>query len=67
MNISLPYEIGTVLKTTESGTVHYDKVHHYIVGANLQAVLMLCHNQNPRLSTPIDIEDLKKRWEVLES
>jgi hypothetical protein len=67
MNISLPYEIGTILKTTDSGVVHYDKVHHYIIGDKIQVVLTLCHDKDPRLSVPIDIEDLKKRWEVFES
>ena len=67
MNISLPYEIGTVLKATEAGTVHYDKVHHYIIGDKIQAVLMLCHDTDPRLSVPIDIEKLQKKWEVFES
>ena len=38
MNVNLPYEIGTVLKTIESGKVQYDKVHHYIVGNKIQAI-----------------------------
>ena len=38
MNVNLPYEIGTVLKTMESGKVQYDKVHHYIVGNKIQAI-----------------------------
>ncbi len=67
LNISLPYEIGTVLKTVESGIVRYDEVHHYIVGEKIQVVLMLCHDTDPRLSVPIDIEKLQKKWEVFES
>lgn len=39
MNVSLPYEIGTVLKTVESGKTQYDKIHHYIVGTKIQVVL----------------------------
>ena len=64
MNVSLPFEVGTVLKTTESGNIQYDKVHHYIVGENIQVVLTLCHETDPRLSIPIDINDLQERWEV---
>ena len=64
MNVNLPYEIGTVLKTTESGKVHYDEVHHYIVGKTIQVVLILCIDTDPRLSRPIDIERLKQEWEV---
>lgn len=62
MNINLPYEIGTILKKTENGKVHYDKVHHYIVAKKVQAVLELCTDTNPRLSVPIDIQDLKQKW-----
>jgi hypothetical protein len=64
MNVNLPYEIGTVLKTVESGKEQFDKVHHYIVGSKIQVVLELCYETNSRLSTPIDIEELGKRWEV---
>lgn len=65
MTIHLPYKIGTVLKTIESGAVHYDRVHHYIVvGKQIQVVLELCYETNPRLSDPIDIEDLKQKWEL---
>lgn len=64
MNVNLPYEIGTVLKTTESDKVQYDKVHHYIVGNKIQVVLELCYETAPRLSIPIDIEELEQRWEV---
>ena len=54
MNVSLPYEIGTILKTVESDKVQYDKVHHYIVGEKIQVVLELCYDTSPRLSVPID-------------
>ena len=64
MNVNLPYEIGTILKTMESGKIQYDKVHYYIVGSKIQAVLELCYQTDPRLSTPIDIEELQRRWEV---
>lgn len=64
MNVNLPYEIGTILKTTESDKVQYDKVHHYIVGNKIQVVLELCYETAPRLSIPIDIEKLEQRWEV---
>ena len=67
MNVNLPYEIGTVLKTMESGKVQYDKVHHYIVGNKSQAILELCYETDPRLSTPIDIEGLQQRWEVFKT
>ena len=66
MNVDLPYEIGTILKTTEGGKVHHDKLHHYIVGEKIQAVLMLNYETKPRFSGPIDIDDLKKRWKVVE-
>ena len=62
MNVSMPYEIGTILKTIESGKVQFDKVHHYIVGAKIQVVLELCYDTSPRLSVPIDIESLEKKW-----
>ena len=48
MNVSMPYEIGTILKTVESGKVQFDKVHHYIVGAKIQVVLELCYDTSPR-------------------
>ena len=64
MNVNLPYEIGTVLTTKEQGKVQYDRVDHYIVGNKIQVVLELCYETSPRLSTPIDIEDLEKKWEV---
>lgn len=64
MNVNLPYEIGTVLKTMSFGKVEYDKVHHYIVGNKIQAILELCYKTDPRLSTPIDIEELKRKWEI---
>ena len=67
MNVNLPYEIGTVLKTIESGKVQYDKVHHYIVGSKIQVILELCCKTDPRLSTPIDIEELQQRWEVFKN
>ena len=67
MNVNLPYEIGTVLKTMESGKVQYDKVHHYIVGNKIQAILELCYETDPRLSTPIDIEELQQRWEFFKT
>lgn len=67
MNVSLPYEIGTILKTVESDKAQYDKVHHYIVGTEIQAVLELCYDTNPRLSVPIDIEKLEKKWTVYDS
>ena len=62
MKINLPYKIGTVLRTVESEKVQYDKVHHYIVGEKVQVVLVLCYDTNPRLSKPIDIDELKKNW-----
>lgn len=62
MNVSLPYEIGTVLKTVESGKTQYDKIHHYIVGTKIQVVLELCYDTDQRLSIPIDIEKLEKKW-----
>lgn len=62
MNVSLPYEIGTVIKNVESGKTQYDKIHHYIVGTKIQVVLELCYDTNPRLSIPIDIEKLEKKW-----
>lgn len=64
MNVNLPYEIGTVLKTVESGKTRYDKIHHYIVGTRIQVVLELDYNTSPRLSIPIDIERLKTKWSV---
>lgn len=67
MNVNLPYEIGTVLKTMESGKVQYDKVHHYIVGNEIQAILELCYETDPRVSTPINIKDLQQRWEVFKT
>ena len=57
----MPYEIGTILKTIESGKVQFDKVHHYIIGAKIQVVLELCYDTSPRLSVPIDIESLEKK------
>lgn len=62
MNVSLPYEIGTILKTVESGKVQYDKIHHYIVGTKIQVVLELCCKTAPRLSVPINIENLEEKW-----
>lgn len=67
MHVNLPYEIGTILKTVESDKVQYDKVHHYIVGAEIQVVLELCYDTSPRLSIPIDIERLEKKWTVCDS
>ena len=64
MNVNLPYEIDTVVKTTESGQVHYDRVHHYIIGKKIQVVLVLCCTTDPRLSIPIDIEEFEQKWEV---
>jgi hypothetical protein len=64
MNVNLPYEIGTVLRTVESGKEQFDKVHHYIVGSKIQVVLELCYETSSRLSTPIDIEELEQRWEA---
>ena len=64
MNVSLPYEIGTILKTVESGKIQYDKVHHYIVGTTIKVVLELSYDTSPRLSIPIDIEKLEKKWTV---
>ncbi len=64
MNISLPYEVGTILKTVESGKVQYDKVHHYIVDADIKVVLELCYDTSPRLSVPIDIKKLQEKWTV---
>ena len=61
MNVSLPYEIGTILKTVESGKTQYDKIHHYIVETKIQVVLELCYDTDPRLSIPIDIEKLEKK------
>lgn len=66
MNVSLPYEIGTILKTVESDKVQYDKVHHYIVGEKIQVVLELCYDTSPRLSVPIDIERLQKKWTIVD-
>jgi hypothetical protein len=63
MNVNLPYEIGTVLKTVESGKEQFEKVHHYIVGIKIQVVLELCYETDPRLSTTVDIEELEQRWE----
>lgn len=34
------------------------------VGNKIQAILELCHETDPRLSTPINIEELQQRWEV---
>ena len=67
MHVSLPYEIGTILKTIESGKVQYDKIHHYIVGEKIQVVLELCYETSPRLSMPVDIERLEKKWTICDS
>jgi hypothetical protein len=67
MHVSLPYEIGTILKTIESGKVQYDKIHHYIVGEKIQVVLELCYDTSPRLSMPVDIERLEKKWTICDS
>ena len=67
MDVNLPYEIGTVLKTMESGKVQYDKVHHYIVGNKIQVILELCYKTDPRLSIPIDIDELQQKWEVFKN
>lgn len=64
MNIDLPYEIGTVLKTTENGKEQYDRVHHYIVGSDIQVVLVLNYKKEPRFSIPIDIETFKQKWQL---
>ena len=64
MNINLPYEIGTVLKAKEFDKIHYDRVHHYIIGDKIQVVLELCYATNPRLSIPIDMERFMQKWEV---
>ena len=66
MNVSLPYEIGTILKTLESDKVQYDKVHHYILGEKIQVVLELFYDTSPRLSVPIDIERLQKKWTIVD-
>jgi len=67
MHVSLPYEIGTILKTIESGKLQYDKIHHYIVGKKIQVVLELCYDTSPRLSMPVDIERLEKKWTICDS
>lgn len=67
MHVSLPYELGTSLKTIESGKVQYDKIHHYIVGEKIQVVLELCYDTSPRLSMPVDIERLEKKWTICDS
>ncbi len=67
MYVSLPYKIGTILKTVESDKVQYDKVHHYIVGEKIQVVLELCYDTKPRLSVPIDIKRLKRKWTICDS
>lgn len=67
MHVSLPYEIGTILKTIESGKVQYDKIHHYIVGEKIQVVLELCYDISPRLSMPVGIERLEKKWTICDS
>lgn len=67
MNINLPYEIGTILKRTELGKEHYDKVHHYIIGEKIQVVLELCTHTDPRLSMPIDITELQQKWSNCQS
>ena len=67
MNVNLPYEIGTILKKEEFGKTRYDKLHHYIVGDELHAVVVLDYQTNPRLSVPIDIDRLQKEWIVCDS
>ena len=67
MNVSLPYEIGTVLKNVRDGNEYHDKVHHYIVGHKIQVVLELCYDTNPRLSVPIDMQKLKNEWILCEA
>lgn len=65
MNVSLPYDIGTVLKTIERGKEEHDMVHHYIVGKEIQVVLLLCYMNSPRLSRPIDLKTLEEKWTKL--
>ena len=66
MNVNLPYEIGTVLKTMESGKVQYDKVHHYCRKQNSGYIGTVLRNRSS-ISTPIDIEELQQRWEVFKT
>ena len=66
MEVSLPFEIGTILKTTEDGIVRHDKLEYYIVGKEILVILRLCYDTDPRLSRPINLEHLKKNWEILE-
>jgi hypothetical protein len=49
MNINLPYEIGTVLKTVESGKEQFDKIHHYIISNKIQVVLELCYETQSKI------------------
>lgn len=63
MNIKLPYEIGTILKTVDGDRIQYDRVHHYVVGKDIKVVLELCYKTAPRLSEPIEIDKLLDRWE----
>ena len=65
MNVELPYEIGTVLKTKNQEKIRFNKVHHYIIAGNMvYVVLEFCHSPDSRLSDPIPLEELQQKWEI---
>lgn len=64
MNLELPYKLNTILERKENGKIYYDKVHHYIIDDNIYVILELSTFSDPRLSTPIPIEQLKANWTV---
>lgn len=62
MKIELPYKIGTIVKTTEGGIDKYDKINNYIIGEKIFVVLILEYKTNPRLSTPIELNEFIQSW-----
>ena len=62
MKIELPYKIGTIVKTTEGGIDKSDKINNYIIGEKIFVVLILEYKTNPRLSTPIELNEFIQRW-----
>ena len=65
--VELPYKIGTKLQTYENGRWQNDYVYQYIISSDtINVILMLCYDKDPRLSIPIPLDNLKKRWKPLE-
>lgn len=63
VTVKLPYEVGAVVRTYQSGQRFTDRVRQYVISDTINVILDVNCKENKQMP-PIELTEFKKRWEA---